>query len=304
MAKEEELEQEEEVNEAEGKDKKKTDDTPYDPLLKRLADHFGPELLAYLHETEPLKSCESVGGEVEITHRLSDRFWKVTHERDGREHTCLMHVEFESSYDANIGRRLGMYGWGVYQKEKLPVLHLVWWVGTEKPSYWPEGAWYRYRNLDMAPLGEVTAWLKWREVWLPGGHQAESFIQEAPPYLLPFAAKMEKLDKALLLRLHDAIMNAQMTEDQRQDLLVMAIFFASEKKENMAYIREVFDMSVLERNPLAREIKQEGRQEERKKIAWRLLKQGVDVETILNATGLTKEELEEIKEPQVGAEEE
>lgn len=71
-------------------------------------------------------------------------------------------------------------------------------------------------------------------------------------------------------------------------------------------MRAVFDMSVLERNSLAQELKQEGfqegRQEERKNIALRLLKQGIDVETILNATGLAKEELEKLQEPQVGTE--
>ncbi len=39
-----------------------------------------------------------------------------------------------------------MYGWGLYEKEEWPVIHLVWYVNTDAPSHWPAGAWQRERE--------------------------------------------------------------------------------------------------------------------------------------------------------------
>lgn len=284
--------------------------TPFDALLKHLADHFAPDLLSFLHQTGPLLRCESVGGEVEITHRLSDRFWKVSQEHEGTEYTYLMHMEFEAEYDPHIGRRLGMYGWGLFEKEKLPVSHLVWWVGGKRPSYWPKEAWYRQQRLEMTPRGQVTAFVEWREIWLPGGFQAEQFLQSAPPYLLPFAVLMEGMEPPLLVRLHNAILGSGLSEDHKQDLLVMAVFFAS-RSFALTEIMEIFDMADIEQNPLAQHLVEKGRQEglqkgiqeglllKAKEVAAQLLQQGFEVEAILKLTGLSAEQLKELQEPPV-----
>lgn len=125
--------------------KRQEESTPFDELMKHLADHFGPQLVAYLGGIDGIESCESVGGEVEITHRLTDRLFRVKAKAPDSEmrEEFLVHLEFESSYNVRMGRRLGMYGWGIYERENLPVMHLVWYVSEHAPSYWPAGAWQR-----------------------------------------------------------------------------------------------------------------------------------------------------------------
>ena len=59
--------------------------TPFDGLLKNLADHFAPELMEYLSEIKDVKECQPVGGEVELLHRLTDRVWKVTQEQEVKQ---------------------------------------------------------------------------------------------------------------------------------------------------------------------------------------------------------------------------
>lgn len=274
--------------------------TPYDALTKQLADHFAPELLVYLHGLEGLQSCESVGSEVEIVHRMSDRFWKVTEEIEGVVYTYLMHIEFESSYDAHIGRRLGVYGWGLFEKEGLPVKQLVWWVGGKQPSYWPNGEWFRTQRLTMAPTEEVASWIEWREVWLPGGFEAERFLEEAPPFLLPFATKMKGMNKGLLGRLYERIMESELSESNRRDLLVMAIFLFSTKPEIMAEAMEMFDMSEVEQNAFAKYLLnkglEQGAEQKARQIAQRMLAQGYEVRDIEQLTELPSEEIEALRQ--------
>lgn len=67
-------------------------------------------------------------------------------------------------------------------------------------------------------------------------------------------------------------------------------------------------MSVRERNSLVQELKQEGLleglQKKAKDIARKMLEKGYDLEEIQSITELSIEDLEELKEPQVGVEEE
>jgi oligoribonuclease NrnB/cAMP/cGMP phosphodiesterase (DHH superfamily) len=81
--------------------------TPYDELLKHLVDRYPKELLSYLGELSDIESCESVGGEVEIMHRITDRVFRVTQVVEQKQEQFLVHREFESSYNAHIGKRLG-----------------------------------------------------------------------------------------------------------------------------------------------------------------------------------------------------
>jgi hypothetical protein len=223
--------------------------TPYDELLKHLVDRYPKELLSYLGELNDIESCESVGGEVEIIHRITDRVFRVTRGVEQKQEQFLVHLEFESSYNAQIGKRLGAYGWGLYQKEKLPVQHIVWYVSEDKPSYWPDKAWYRYQTETMTIKAQDESWVRWREVWLPGPHNARDFIKTAPPYLWPFAALMRGTDRAFVGQLTEAINNCTLPETARQDLLVMVVYFFA-RSFGLNSVMEIVKMSGLERNPL------------------------------------------------------
>lgn len=250
--------------------------TPFDGLLKNLADQFATELMADLGGIHSVISCETVGGEVELVHRLTDRVWRVTQEIDGSEVEYLYHLEFESSYTASIGRRFGAYGWGLCERHGLPVRHLLWYVGDKKPTAWPQDTWFQERVYQMKIGAEVLSQTQWREIWLPGGYKAEQFAKEAPAYLLPFAALMKGLNEGLLAELQDAILQTGFPDEHKQELLVMLVFFACRSMQ-MPKVMEVIDMALLERNPFAQYLldkgtkqgydkgREEGREEGREK---------------------------------------
>ena len=60
-------------------------------------------------------------------------------------------------------------------------------------------------------------------------------------------------------------------------------------------LAEAQERAELDRNTELYLAKEDGRAEGRKSVARKLLKQGVDIEIIINATELTLEEIEEIK---------
>ncbi len=231
--------------------------TPFDGLLKHLADQFAPDLLAYLVDLKGIKSCEPVGGEVEMIHRLTDRVWRVTQSLGKQTVEYLFHLEFESSSVPHMERRLGMYGWGLYAKEGLPVRHLVWYVGDRRPADWPDDAWRVDCEAEMAIGDDVISTLSWQEVWLPGGHDASHFLAEAPPYLLPFAVLMKGMKKPLLSRLKSLIMDSGLPSEQQQDLLAMVVFFACRKFE-LKDVLEAVQMEIFENNPMTDYLIQEG----------------------------------------------
>jgi len=260
--KESESKKREESQVAEKEKKDKEEKTPFDALLKHLTDLFGRELVAYLGGFEEIESCESVGGEVEMVHRLSDRVFRVEVAGEQGSETFLVHLEFEAEYSTTMGQRLGMYGWGLMQQEKLPVVHLVWYVSEKAPSYWPEGKWHRLCNEEMKVGGEVRSWVNWREIWLPGKYTAAEFIEEAPPYLLPFAALMKGVDRPFIPTLTELILKAELPESIRQDLLVMALFFLA-RILGLGAVKEDTYMNLIEQNPLAEYLIQKGHKEGR-----------------------------------------
>ncbi|MCK6509250.1 Eco57I restriction-modification methylase domain-containing protein, partial [Myxococcota bacterium] len=163
-------------------------------------DQYGRELVTYLGGLSEVGRCESVGGEVEITHRLTDRVFRVNAKLspEGEQEDFLVHLEFESSYKTGMGHRLGTYGWGLCGRENLPVMHIVWYVSEKAPSHWPVGEWQREREEEMWLGGRLVGLVSWREIWFSGKYNAEDFVKEAPAYLLPFAALMEGAERPFI----------------------------------------------------------------------------------------------------------
>ncbi|TNE48546.1 MAG: hypothetical protein EP343_15790 [Deltaproteobacteria bacterium] len=244
--------------------------TPFDGLLKHLTDQFAPELLTYLGDLDGLLTCEPVGGEVEIMHRLTDRVWRVTQHLDGEPLEYLFHLEFESGTVASIERRLGMYSWALYEKEGLPVRNLVWYVGDQKPTGWPKDTWRVECEAEMTIGNDIVSTLRWWEVWLPGGFQAPRFVKEAPAYLLPFAVLMKGMKKPLLAQLKRMIQGSGLAVSNQHDLLAMVVFFACRRYSLDEVIKEI-NMDIFEDNPLTEYLfnkgvekgREEGREEGR-----------------------------------------
>jgi hypothetical protein len=270
------------------KNKKKT---PYDELIKHLLDNFGSELVSYLGEIEGIKSCKTVGGEVEITHRLTDRLLRVKVQHEDQIEEFIVHLEFASSYNEHIGRRLGMYGFGVYEREQLPVMHILWYVGQQDLADWPTGAWYRTRSESMQIFGVQQASVIWREVWLPGKYTAQEFIKEAPPYLLPFAALMPGVERPFIKQLFNSIIDTNLSEERKQDLLVMAIFFLA-RFFGFEVVQEDINMNILESNPFIEYIKKEGEKKGREEGREEELKETIKVLAKRQFPRISKQTLE------------
>jgi len=96
---------------------------------------------------------------------------------------------------------------------------------------------------------------------------------------------------------------------ENKDALLFFFTYIFETKDiTPARFEEILKKSKLERSEimptLAQRLRQEGRQqgrqqgikEEKIKIAKKLLKQGLDTQIIINATGLSKEEIKNLKE--------
>lgn len=132
------------------------------------------------------------------------------------------------------------------------------------------------------------------------GNYKERFLEEAPPFLLPFVTKMEGMNKGLLHRLHERIMGAELSESHRKDLLVMSIFLFSSKTETIAEVMEVFDMSEVEQNAFARYLLnkglEQGLEQKARQIAQRMLAQGFEVRDIEQLTDLPPEEIEALRQ--------
>ena len=240
--------------------KKKDEPTPFDHLLKRHADTYAAELFDDLGGIKDIVDWNAINGEVEIMHRLSDRAWKVKQQKGRTEREFLIHMEFQSQYETGIERRLGMYGWALYEREHLPVKSLVWYVSDQKPSGWPKGQMTRDCYHQMRIGQEVPATLRWREIWLPGKYDAEKFCKQAPVYLLPFSAMMQGIHKGLIQELHDAIMKSELGEVQKQDLLAISAFFLV-RKFKIEEIKEIFKMDLMKDNPFVEYLLQTGREE-------------------------------------------
>jgi predicted transposase YdaD len=112
----------------------------------------------------------------------------------------------------------------------------------------------------MVVRGKVMSWVRWWEVWLPGGYLAQEFIKEAPAYLLPFAALMSDMNKPLLSQLKERIMNASVEAGQKQDLLAMLVFFAC-RMFSPKEVMEVIHMDLFTNNPLIAYLEHKSREE-------------------------------------------
>lgn len=177
-------------------------------------------------------------------------------------------------------------------------------------------------SANMSVRGKQRASVSWQEIWLPGAYKAHDFIKQAPPYLLPFAALMEGMQRPFIKELVGAIMQSSVPEQHKQDLLVVAAFFLA-RIFGMQDVFEEVQMSMLEPNPFVEffeqrglqkglqegreeglqegreEGLQKGREEAHRQMIHRMLERGMPVQVIADLIGLSVPEVERLaqKEP-------
>ncbi len=106
-------------------------------------------------------------------------------------------------------------------------------------------------------------------------------------------------------------MGSEAQEDRKHDLLAMAAFFFA-RVFAISEILEEIKMSWLEQNPLIDYVKQQalqqgrealgqqGREEEKREMALRMLEMGLGMEQIAKVTGLAAEAIAKLQAQAVG----
>ena len=201
----------------------------YDEVMKFLCSRAPEDILQFLCGWEHIENVESIGAEVSIASRVADRVFSVVVENAEESEPYLVHFEFQSERDRRMGARLLGYAGGLIYNESKKVLPLVWFVGEKRPSHWPEGQWSRVVSEDWSVEGSGAV-IHWREIWLPGGYDAFTFFEQAPPALWPFAATMEGSRSAdFVEQIYHRLLYLDVEDSLRQDLLLVSAALLSRK---------------------------------------------------------------------------
>lgn len=114
--------------------------------------------------------------------------------------------------------------------------------------------------------------------------------------ILPLAEKGSESKQKRVVQVME--LAERIEDEQEQKLVLSGLLVISDKfidKENMKEIRRRFDMTKIGRSIYEDGMK-EGMEAKARQTAEKLLKRGVDLETIMDATGLTEAEIGEIEE--------
>ena len=109
--------------------------------------------------------------------------------------------------------------------------------------------------------------------------------------ILPLAEKGSEKKQERIVQVME--LAERLEDEQEQKLVLSGLLVSSDKfieKENMRKIRRRFNMTKI-----GRSIYENGMKDKARQTAERLLKRGVDMETIMDATDLTEEEVKEIE---------
>ena len=109
--------------------------------------------------------------------------------------------------------------------------------------------------------------------------------------ILPLAEKGSEKKQERIVQVME--LAERLEDEQEQKLVLSGLLVSSDKfieKENMRKIRRRFNMTKI-----GRSIYENGMKDKARQTAERLLRRGVDMETIMDATDLTEEEVKEIE---------
>jgi predicted transposase/invertase (TIGR01784 family) len=258
----------------------------FDTLSKFLADEYSQDLASWLIG-KPIKLTELKPKELSLEPIRADSVVLLKSRR------VIVHAEFQTDPDAQIGFRMADYCLRIYRK--FPDRRLVQVVVylRETNSDLVHETTFRANRLNH----EFEVIRLWEQ-------PTELFLQR--PGLLPYAALTKTDDRAAVLR--EVAQRIEVLEDpQEQSNLTAASGVLAALSLEKELIKQILRRDLMQQSPLyqewqkeaelrGRELgRQEGRLEERQAVALSLLRQGFSLEVIAQATKLSIAQLEELQ---------
>jgi hypothetical protein len=240
-----------------------------------------------------------IAKDAEVGKRFADKLvkvWKLT----GEETWVLVHIEIQSQENTGFNERMFVYYYRLRDKYKLPIASLAI-LGDEKEAWLPQPfeseLWgcevsFRFpmiKLLDYASRwGEleqsrnpfavvVMAHLKTKET------RNDAMSRKEWKFRLTrglYERGYERIDIINLFRFVDWILDlpAELRREFRDELATY------ERERQMPYVTSIEQMGI-----------EQGRDRERETIALNLLRKNIPLETIAEATGLTIDQLQNLR---------
>lgn len=236
-----------------------------------------------IHDAEVVRPLPTELPKVEIRDEFIDIMFELA---DGR----LLHLEFQTTKERNLYRFLH-YDAAIAERYRKRIRTVVLYTRdvTEAPETLDIGcAQYRVENLYLSAM-DGDAVLDTLE-----RHLATHEWTEADRVRLAFAFHMRFVRRSKDEAFEEIVdlVRRLPERDERNYLAALILGFSARRLMDEQKRRL---MEVLKMTEMLREIEQEARQEERREIAKRLFRKGASVTDVMEVTGLSEEEAEEIR---------
>ncbi|WHY81797.1 transposase [Siminovitchia fortis] len=215
----------------------------------------------------------------------------------GEDSIILIHVEPQSYYQENFNERMFIYHNRLYEKHRLPILPVALFTYDENKIE-PDEFVIQFPFKKIVSFKYVTIELKklpWRQ-YIQQDNPIAAALLSKMGYTKKEKVKVKKEFLRMLLRLQLDPARMQMLTSFFETYLKL------DEKEQLILMEEIQMMEPKEEAELMELItswekkgREEGEKQEKIKIAKNMLKKGTDEAFIIEVTGLSKEELEEIK---------
>ncbi|WP_304459043.1 transposase [Alicyclobacillus sendaiensis] len=263
--------------------------TGNDIVAKHLTTALAGEVLSVIgiHNARVVRALPTELPKVEVRQEFTDIMLELA---DGR----LLHLEFQTTREPNL-YRFGAYDWAIAERYKRPIRTVVLYTRdvTEAPQTLDAGSMqYTVENVYLGRLDGDAALETVKR------HLAAHEWTEEDRVRLAFAFYMRFERRTRDEAFEEIVEVVQRVPDVHEQNYLAALILgfsgrvmADEQKEQLRRVLEMTDFL----KELEKEFVERGEWLKAREIANNLLAEGVPTEVIEKATGLSREELEELK---------
>ncbi|GMA59512.1 hypothetical protein GCM10025858_40160 [Alicyclobacillus sacchari] len=271
--------------------------TGNDIVAKHLTNALAGEVLSVIgiHNARVVRALPTELPKVEVRQEFTDIMLDLA---DGR----LLHLEFQTTREPNL-YRFGTYDWAIAERYKRPIRTVVLYTRdvTEAPETLDAGSMhYTVENVYLGHLDGDEALETVKR------HLSAHEWTEEDRVRLAFAFHMRFERRTRDEAFEEIVEVVQRVPDVHEQNYLAALILgfsgrvmADEQKEQLRRVLEMTDLlRELEREFEEKGIQkglQQGLLEGKRQVAHNLLSEGVPTEVVEKATGLSREELEELK---------
>lgn len=232
--------------------------------------------------------------------KISDRLVKVFL-KDGAENWILIHIEVQGYYEIQFSERMFKYFYRIYDKYSKKIVALTIFTDARK-GYEPSSYNYTFHGTELSYKYNTYKLL---------AHRDEEFINDDNPFALVMLAGLYTI-------------KSKKSDDLRYRFKTKLLRLLIKKKYSSDKIRRIFSFldgilflpTTLEQQfkddvtqiaggdetmPIVKEMtniyqagKHEGEVKEKREVAKKLLRMGMDIVQIIDITELSREEIQEI----------